>query len=359
MAVLRGSCKRKTKWSCRRTRYARIEHRTAYAEPRSFLESGREDTLPALRSRHWVLKAALQKAFSVLPGGEKGNSLFQRYFTGSSELDYAGFEERLPQCRKHLENYFAARGNSEPGFAAFEVGTGSYPIIPIGLYLCGASKVITLDIRRFLSLDRIRKTLRFFCQSAAQRSLAGVLPWADKTRIQTLQSVAQRADLLTVHEILRTMGINPIIGDAGKVDLGSGSTDFIFSNITLQHIPRDVLPGIFAEFRRVAAPRAVMSHHIYMGDVLAHFDHSITEYNFLRFSGPLWRLIDNSLVHQNRLRLSDYRCIHTSSGWVIRAEDTTYGSTDDLQKVPLAREFQTYSRQDLLALRTWLVSSNS
>jgi hypothetical protein len=149
------------------------------------------------------------------------------------------------------------------------------------------------------------------------------------------------------------------LGDARKVNLGSGSIDLIFSNTALQHIPSDVLTDIFAEFRRVATPRAVMSHHIFMGDLLAHFDRSITEYNFLRFSKRVWRLIDNSLVSCNRLRLSDYRRLHTRSGWVIRAEDTIYGSTDDLQKIPLAREFQTYSGQDLLALRTWLVSSYS
>jgi len=40
-------------------------------------------------------------------------------------------------------------------------------------------------------------------------------------------------------------------------------------------------------------------------------------------------------------------------------EDTLYGSRGDLRKVPLAKEFQGYSEQDLLAVRTWLVSSRA
>jgi hypothetical protein len=312
-----------------------------------------------MRTDHWILKAALQKAFSALPGGQVMNALFQRYVTRSLDMDGIRFEEVLRQCRKHFESYFAVHGNSEPGFAVLELGTGWYPIIPVGLYLCGASKVTTLDIRPLLSLDKIRKTLGLFCQSARQGSLGQLLPWADETRIQALANIAQRADSLTAHGILGTMGIESIVQDARNLGMESGSIDFIFSNVTLQYIPNDVLLGIFAEFRRVARPRAIMSHHIYMGDELAHFDHSITEYNFLRFSGRVWRLVNNSLIDRNRLRLSDYRRIHSSSGWVIRAEDTTYGSAADLQKVPLAREFRTYSRQDLLALRTWLVSSYS
>lgn len=39
-------------------------------------------------------------------------------------------------------------------------------------------------------------------------------------------------------------------------------------------------------------------------------------------------------------------------GWTILAEANIYGSIEDLRKVPLAKEFQEYSEQDLLAVRS-------
>lgn len=310
-----------------------------------------------LITNRWILKAATQKGLSVLPGGEVMNAFLQSHVTKSLELDEVHFSETLRQCRRHLENFFSVRGNCEPGFTVFEVGTGWYPIISVGLYLCGAAKVTTLDIRPLATLDRIREIFQFFSQSASDGSLLRILPWANETRIRVLQTLARRPDLPALKETLGTIGIDPILGDARQVDLETGSIDFIFSNTTLQVIPSDLLPGFFAEFRRLASPQAVMCHHMGLGDGYALIDPSITWFNFLRYSNRAWKLIDNSLVHNNRLRVSDYRGLHQESGWLIGAEDTTYGCVDDLEKVPLAKEFQAYSTKDLLALRTWLVST--
>ena len=76
----------------------------------------------------------------------------------------------------------------------------------------------------------------------------------------------------------------------------------------------------------------------------------------MRFSRAQWKLIDNSLKPHSRLLLSDYRRIHQKTGWTIRLEDAIYGSLEDLRKVPLAKEFQGYSKNDLLAVRSWLAS---
>lgn len=44
------------------------------------------------RLRHWLLKAVVQKALSVLPGGRIGNSVLQQHFTGSLEINDNTFE---------------------------------------------------------------------------------------------------------------------------------------------------------------------------------------------------------------------------------------------------------------------------
>lgn len=308
-----------------------------------------------LRVRHWILKAAVQKTLSLLPGAYVGNSFFRRCVTKSLRLSDTEFGESLVQCRKHLENYFAAAGNSQPAFSVFELGTGPYPVIPVGMYLCGASKVTTVDIQPLLSPERVRLTLRFYCEHAERGNLPKALPWVDPTRVRCLLELARAADS-SMDETLAAMGIRAVVEDVTRMELAPSSIDFFFSNTTLQHIPKDTLVAILVEFRQLATPRAVMSHHIYMGDDFARFDPFITEYNFLRFSRQTWELIDNSLHYHNRLRISDYRAILESTGWTLDAEDTAYGLTQDIRKVPLARDFRHYCERDLLAVRTWIVS---
>ena len=124
----------------------------------------------------------------------------------------------------------------------------------------------------------------------------------------------------------------------------------------LQYIGENELLAILAEFERLAAPGAVMCHHMYLGDQNAYSDPSITPFNFLRFSDAAWRLLDSPLRLQNRFRISDYRRIHQKTGWVIQSEENTQGSLDDLRKIPLARKFRQSSEEDLLTLRSVIVS---
>ncbi len=281
-----------------------------------------------LRMRHWAVKAAAQKALSVLPGGQFGNGLFQRYVTRSLEWRDEEFQKSLAHCRKHLENYWTMAASRGSAFAALELGS-------------------------------IRRTLHAFRNYLESGDLAKALPWMDQARARFLVSWAQDSHQCSTEALLRPLQIYPLVADARKLDFDSGSVDFFFSNSVLEDIRGQVLRSIVKEFARLASNHSVMSHHIYMGDTLASFDSSITVYNFLRFSPAQWLLINNSVHNQNRLRISDYRRIHEDTGWNMIREDTLYGSRGDLRKVPLAKEFQGYSEQDLLAVRTWLVSSRA
>jgi hypothetical protein len=306
------------------------------------------------RLNHWMTKAAVQKLLSLLPAGGVGNAFCQRYVTRTLALDSARFERAVLQCRQHLESYFAIWGRFVGGTTIFELGSGWYPIFPIGMYLCGASRVTTLDIEPLLSAERVWLTLQFYCQYAEDGRLGSLLPWIDRRKVHSLAKVLSDPNLRSVEELLRPMGISAKVGDARDVELGSEPIDFFFSNSVLQHIPAHVLRDMFKRFRRLAAPGAVMSHYIYMGDPFIDFDPATTPYNFLRYSSRAWRLIDNSLKPHNRLRLSDYCRLHREAGWEVLAEDSTLGSAEDLRRVPLAKEFRHYCQRDLLAVRSWL-----
>jgi hypothetical protein len=222
--------------------------------------------------------------------------------------------------------------------------------------LCGASRVITLDIEPLLNRERICRTLELYRRSAERGALVTILPWVLEERVETLLHLAQRKDSSPKDDQLQAMEIHPVVGDAAKIEGTLGAVDLVFSNSTLQYIPADELVRIFHNLRRIVGTQAVMSHHIYLGYDLAIFDSSVSPFYFLRFSGAAWKLVDNPLHSHNRLRLSDYHRIHASNGWTVTKEETLSGSQEDLRKIPLAKEFQGYSERDLLALRAWLFS---
>jgi hypothetical protein len=50
----------------------------------------------------WVIKAFLQRSFSLFPNPEKINRLFQKYVTGMDKLDDVKFQNKLMHAQDHL-----------------------------------------------------------------------------------------------------------------------------------------------------------------------------------------------------------------------------------------------------------------
>jgi hypothetical protein len=99
-----------------------------------------------------------------------------------------------------------------------------------------------------------------------------------------------------------------------------------------------------------------MSHLIDMSDHYAQFDQSISTYNYMKYSERQWRLFNNKLQYQNRLRITDYRDIHHVTGFEILDEQNLSGSLDALSAVKLAPQFESISQEDLLVTNSWMVS---
>src|SRR4051812_34577729 len=105
---------------------------------------------------HWLIKSALHRAISLLPASHWWNDLFQTHVTRSMGLGAGRFELRLEHCRQHLENFFSQSPERQRGsFSVLELGTGWYPIVPVGLFLCGAADIWTFDIAPLLRPARV------------------------------------------------------------------------------------------------------------------------------------------------------------------------------------------------------------
>src|SRR4051812_37755278 len=99
---------------------------------------------------HWLIKSGIHRVISWLPASHVWNEVFQKYVTRSMGLGRPWFEVSLEDCRAHFQHLRDTRAGGVEGFKVLELGTGWYPVIPLGLYLYGASDIWTFDIAPLL-----------------------------------------------------------------------------------------------------------------------------------------------------------------------------------------------------------------
>jgi hypothetical protein len=304
---------------------------------------------------HWLIKSAVHRFISWLPNRQFWNGLLQNAFTKSTVLTLPKFEDKVAECRRHFEAFTAFR---EPGaeFSAFELGTGWHPIIPVGLYLCGAKQVWTIDIEPLLRAPSVKQVLECYAQSESSGKLQKILPARLPDRLLTIKSALENDSAEDAGSVLKQLGIHLVVADAQRTPLGDRTIDFFVSSGVLEYIPPPVLRGILREFKRIGTKSAVMSHRLNLVDQYSYFDFSITEFNFLRYTEKEWRWRNSPLIWQNRLRISDYRKLLAETGFDLVREESTSGKKEDLERVTLAPEFRHYSREDLLVLHSFLTA---
>lgn len=266
------------------------------------------------------------------------------------------FLRKLSQVQRHVSAYRTLGVPPTLPFTALELGTGWYPIVPVGLVLCGAARVLTIDLRPLLSGERTRAVLQAYLRLHEDGRLPDLLPAADEARVSWMANALEAAATSAPEDVLRTMKVGALVGDARATGLARRSVDLIVSNNTLEHVPPDVLEDLFREFRRIIRVGGVMSHAIDLGDHYSLFDHALSPYNFLRYSDSTWRWFNNGFLYQNRFRLSDYRELHERTGFAIAQETGQASRPERLKEVALAARFQRYSEEDLVVTSGWMAS---
>jgi len=288
---------------------------------------------PSRYLRVWILKAVIQKAISLAPASHAVNELFQKHVTGGVKLDDRFLDDRLTHLRSHLTGYREIAGRPFPR-STLELGTGWYPVVPVGLYLAGADEIHTVDVASLTTRERVTATIDALLDMYGSGRLSEFL-FVKPERARALGDLRRTADGMSGPDMLERLGVRLLVTDARDLPLPDGAIDLIHSNNTFEHVPPEVLAGILTEFDRVAAPGSVQSHFIDMSDHFAHLDKSITIYNYLRFSPRAWRLIDNGVQPQNRLRYGDYRRLYDELGLTVVKEFHRPGDLEALRSVPL------------------------
>ncbi len=230
---------------------------------------------------------------------------------------------------------------------SLEIGTGWYPVVPVSFFLAGTEKIYSVDISFLTSKERVKITLDKFVECFETNRLVDFVSFKAE-RLQVVKEILLHFDAFSLQEILQQLNITYLVEDARKLSLPNDLVDLVNSNNTFEHIYPEILIPILEEFKRVVKKQqGVMSHAIDMSDHFAHFDKTISIYNFLRFTEKQWRWIDNSIQPQNRLRFSSYQKIFSDLKIPISAQTFRPGNIAEVAQTPMAKPFSDMRVEDV------------
>lgn len=268
----------------------------------------------------WRLKAAIQNAVAALPHGIG----YEAYYQLQRRL--AGLRKANPVSRLQAGAAIVQRlerlGATVGGATVLEVGTGRRLNLPIALWVCGARRIVTVDLNPYLRPELVFEDLQYMRGHPAEiRTIFAGLSGSTGILERLERLLAWRGTRLP--ELLEFLDITYIApGDARCVDAPSASFDLHVSFTVLEHIPPGVLGEIFLEGKRLLRPTGRFLHNIDFTDHFAHSDSRITTVNFLQFSEAEWaRLAGNRFMYHNRLRVDEFRALVETAGLDIQQYD--------------------------------------
>lgn len=249
----------------------------------------------------WQQKAKIMKILSNIPMGGILYKFLQKKFGRLTS-------DPMPNIKKQIEiaNWLHQHNIRIEGKTFFEVGTGHNAIVPVGFFLSGAKRVVTVDLYSRLDYNIMKNSLFYLVKN---RHLIEYL-YSNKTNSTILN---ERLDLLskywsTPRQFIKTADIQYLApADAANTNLLNNTIDYHISTNVLEHIPYEVLRNIFIEAKRILKDKGIAVHFIDLSDHFQHQDNSISRINFLRFSENEWSYIaGNQFAYCNRLRANDY-----------------------------------------------------
>lgn len=257
----------------------------------------------------WRVKALVQAVLSRIPYGPSVNEVLQRVSGGRRRSRIGSTIENQVNEVRDMVRALDSIGFSLKGKKVLELGTGWEPTISMFIAGLGAH-VTTIDIRRNLRASPY-----------ARDRLCGTY---EMIRGETSYSAAQVAAIeqygkgeLGVEGLISALGIAYVapVSDSYLLTLPPSSFDVVFSIAVLEHVPPKDIELLLRGQKHVLKAGGVGYHEIGPGDHAAGFDPNVSYVNFLKYDGPFWRFLGESMLqYHNRLRRSDYDRLFESLG---------------------------------------------
>lgn len=298
-------------------------------------------------------KCLLQRFFSSVPYGYWLNYAMQRFVTKSLPQSENTFKKRWENVIKHLDIFKKFSNKPIETATCYEFGAGWDLMFPLSFSALGFLSIYCVDIRPLIVSSLINCNVDFITKQLEQTNQINVKIGGGVQDRKNVSPHNLRNDLVDKHRIYYYAPM-----DARKTDIPNMSIDFFYSNVTLEHIPSNIIIPILKECHRILSPDGIFSVVIDYSDHWSKFDKSVTQYNYLKFSADEWLKYNPSLQYQNRLRHSDYISFFEQSGFEILSEEKFYPDQNEIEQLkilPLTKEFQKYTFDDLSITGCWIV----
>jgi SAM-dependent methyltransferase len=296
----------------------------------------------------WQRKARIQNSIAALPIGS--NAVYyavQRSFGGlrPEKIDPL---DRM-KAAHGMVAWAATAGFDVLGKTVLEIGTGRMVDLPIGMWLCGAGRVVTVDLNPYLSA-RLVAEARNIVRRAPEKVI-DLFGRDDNALFQERLSILVGTHV-SDNALLKAMNVEYMSpADASHLPLDAGTVDLHVSHTVMEHIPENVLAAILVEAKRVMRPGGLLIHNIDPSDHFSHDDGSITRINFLQFGDAEWEEWGgNQFMYHNRLRAGGYTRLFDAAGIRILDEKR---EIDDRSLIalrngfPLAGRFKALNNEEL------------
>jgi len=297
----------------------------------------------------WQTKAKIMRVCAYLPASEDIYRFIQKRFGRLKANPMSRIPAQIEMARWVLD-----MGKRVDGKTFFEVGTGHNPIVPVGFFLCGADKVVTVDLNRRLDVGILKQSLVWMVENRDDlfSYYDGLV---EKVVFNERMVLIDRLKEMPEAFLSEANIIYIAPGDAGNTDLSNFSVDYHISTTVFEHIPRPDIIRILDEAKRILKRDGVAIHFIDLSDHFQHQDSSIIKINFLQFSEQEWMSIaGNEFAYCNRLRISDYASLFEELNFkIIRIESEVDGeSLNSIKNDFIVNEvFKPYNLEELCTIR--------
>jgi len=243
----------------------------------------------------WWVKMGAKMAIGALGlphGGLRALGVNRHSFVHEAESRVLG------EPRGHVARFAAHHGRPPRG--VLELGPGRLVTRAPAYAALGCGPVWFLDVED----DAPRDPAAY--RRAAEMARAAGLP------APALDGLPDRDAVLAACDARLLIG-----GSAALDAIPAASVELVISDVALEHVRRDALPGLLAALRRVSGPESLGIHSV------DFHDHIGGALNTLRFPPWLWesRLVGRSGLYVNRLGLSQLRTIFAGAGFATRLTD--------------------------------------
>jgi SAM-dependent methyltransferase len=236
---------------------------------------------------------------------------------------------------------------SVSGARLMEIGTGWHPALPVCFALAGADSIATFDIVRLMG-----ETVTSRLLESLEEHLPKIADLAGKSLAEVHARLLELRQSSNLGELLGKSRIEYFApADGRATGLESDSIDLVYSNSVLEHVHRDEIRGLMEESFRVLKPEGLAMHNVGCNDHYAFFDKSISFVNFLRYGEREWRLWNNPIQYQNRLRAPEFLDLAAQAGFeaIYKRTHVRPGTLEALADMRIAPQFDRFSRDELAA----------